>query len=135
MTHIMNHMHIISKHTWAEIAWVTVYSVSFWNWIHKVLHWTGVINVLDAGTYTFKQIDINSQKHAIKKIIKIFNIHILSTLSHVLEANGSFEVELLAFFGSNKARVSVSEILSASPSKRIAANTDSNFKHWLFCKK
>lgn len=36
-------------HTCAEMAWVTVYSVSVLNCLHKDLHWTGVINVLEDG--------------------------------------------------------------------------------------
>lgn len=32
------------------MAWVTIYSVSDLNCLHKDLHWTGVINVFDNGT-------------------------------------------------------------------------------------
>jgi hypothetical protein len=41
-------------HTCAEMAWVTVYSVSVLNCLHKDLHWTGVINVLEDGICSSK---------------------------------------------------------------------------------
>lgn len=40
-----------SNHACADMAWVTVYSVSVLNCLHIDLHCTGVIKVLDDGTY------------------------------------------------------------------------------------
>lgn len=66
---------------------------------------------------------------------KDFKVNIV-TSSQVLEASGSTVVMLLlalaVFELSIKATVKVLSILSASPSKRIAAITESNFRD---CKK
>lgn len=39
----------LEYYAWAEMAWVTLYSVSALNCLHKDLHWTGVINVFEDG--------------------------------------------------------------------------------------